>query len=462
MKKAILPSATNLVGRSLSAKLLVLTIIFVMISEVLIYTPSIARYRIEYLNDRLDAAHLASLTVEAAPDGRVMDELTRRLLDHAGVMAVDLYRNDAVTHMLGEEGGLPVALEVDLASLSPPMAIMQAYALLFDGSPGLLAVAGPSRKDAAVRVEIVIDQTELRRGMIEYSYRILLLSIIISLITASLLYIALRWLMVRPIRNLTDTMVRFRQAPEALVDPPAIDRADEIGTAMREFRTMQQGIRSALRQKTRLATLGTAVSKISHDLRNMLATATLVSDRLGESEDPQVKKVAPVLVRSIDRAAALCEQTLNFTTEAPPLTKTRFPLNDLVDELVQESRTAGSTIRVVNALDAHVSVVADRDQFSRVLHNIKHNAERAGASELAIRAAADERVLTIELADNGPGIPDHVLEYLFQPFAPTSTGGSGLGLAICRDLVIAHGGTIELAGTGPEGTRLSISLPTTP
>ncbi|MCR9256620.1 MAG: HAMP domain-containing histidine kinase [Alphaproteobacteria bacterium] len=449
----------TLLGRSLSAKLLMLTIIFVMIGEVLIYTPSIARYRIDYLKDRLDAAHLASLTVEAAPDGRVMDELTRRLLGHAGVLAVDLYRNDQVTHMLGEESGLPVALEVDLRSLPAPIAIFQAYGLLFDASPGFLAVTGVSPKNANVLVKIVIDQTDLRTGMIQYSYRILLLSIIISLITAALLYFALRWLMVRPIRRLTKTMVNFRRQPEDLVDMPQIDRTDEIGTAMREFRSMQHGIRAALRQKTRLATLGTAVSKISHDLRNMLATATLVSDRLAQSEDPQVKKVAPVLVRSIDRAASLCEETLNFTMETPPLTKTRFMLNDLVDEFVQESQTSGGPLTVVSKVPPGTMIAADRDQFSRILYNIRRNAANAGATELVVGAEASDDRLVIHLMDNGPGIPDHVREYLFQPFAPTATGGSGLGLAICRDLVIAHGGTIELAETGASGTHLQIVLP---
>ena len=237
----------TLFGRSLSAKLLLLTIIFVMIGEVLIYTLSIARYRIDYLYDRLDAAHLAGLTVEAAPDGRVMDELTRRLLGHAEVLAVDLYRNEEVTHMLGEESTLPVSQTVDLRTLSPVMAIIEAYGLLFDASPGFLSVSGVSPKNENVLVKIVIDQSALRRGMVEYSYRILLLSIIISLITAALLYFALRWLMVRPIRSLTDTMVTFRRHPEALVEATSIERSDEIGTAMREFRSMQMGIRAALR-----------------------------------------------------------------------------------------------------------------------------------------------------------------------------------------------------------------------
>lgn len=458
MSKPRLPKHSSFVARSLSAKLLLLTIAFVMLGEVLIYSPSIGRYRVEYLSDKLEAAHLAGLTVEAAPDGRVMDELTRRLLSHAGVLAVDLLRDDQVTHMLGEVPISERESSVDLRELSFFMAILQAYQLLADANPGRLEVVGESPKNENVLVKIIIDQENLRTGMIEYSYRILLLSIIISLITATLLYGALRWLMIRPIRQLTDTMVSFHRNPEATTMAETVERSDEVGLALREFRTMQNGIRAALRQKTRLATLGTAVSKISHDLRNMLATAILVSDRLAESEDPQVQKVAPVLVRSIDRAAALCEQTLNFTHELPPLTKTRFPLSKLIDEIAQEYGTGGN-ITLRNQVDPKLILHADRDQFSRIIHNLCRNAQNAGAAHVDIDAFLEDSTVEVDIRDDGPGIPTHVQDQIFQPFATTANGGSGLGLAICKDLALAHGGTIHMLETGPAGTHFKISLP---
>ena len=78
---------------------------------------------------------------------------------------------------------------------------------------------------------------------------------------------------------------------------------------------MQETVRQALRHNARLAALGTAVTKINHDLRNILSTARLISDGLADSEVPEVKRVTPRLLAAIDRAVALCTRTLSFTRE---------------------------------------------------------------------------------------------------------------------------------------------------
>ena len=86
-------------------------------------------------------------------------------------------------------------------------------------------------------------------------------------------------------------------------------------------------MRQALGQRARLAALGTAVTKINHDLRNILATARLVTDGLADSAAPEVRRVAPRLLDAIDRAVALCTRTLDFSREgAPPFAPSRFPL----------------------------------------------------------------------------------------------------------------------------------------
>src|SRR5262249_30113336 len=160
-----------------------------------------------------------------------------------------------------------------------------------------------SPKHPQATIEIVIDEAPMRLALIDYSQRILALSVFISLITATLLYLSLQWLMVRPLRRLIEGMMAFREDPEDVSRSiAATGRSDEIGVAEREFAEMQAGLRSALHQKTRLAALGTAVTKINHDLRNILATAGLVSDRLAGSDDPEVKRIAPTLVKAIDRA----------------------------------------------------------------------------------------------------------------------------------------------------------------
>ncbi len=127
--------------------------------------------------------------------------------------------------------------------------------------------------------------------------------------TAALVYLSLQWLLVRPMRRMTASMTRFREDPEdasRMIVPSG--RADEIGLAESELAVMQETVRQALGQRARLAALGTAVTKINHDLRNILSTARLVTDGLTASAAPEVRRLAPRLIDAIDRAVALCRR----------------------------------------------------------------------------------------------------------------------------------------------------------
>src|SRR5690606_4287533 len=101
-------------------------------------------------------------------------------------------------------------------------------------------------------------------------------SLALALIVAALIYVTLNLVLVRPIRRLTEAMAAFGAAPERAAPPPAAHRHDELGEAQTALATMQRGLSQTLRQKQRLAALGEAVSRISHDLRNVLSTASLI------------------------------------------------------------------------------------------------------------------------------------------------------------------------------------------
>jgi signal transduction histidine kinase len=303
----------------------------------------------------------------------------------------------------------------------------------------------------------------MRAALIEYSWRILALSIVISLVTAALVYLTLQWLMVRPMRRMTESMMAFRENPEDMSRTiQTSERTDEIGVALHELRDMQDKLRAALHQKTRLAALGVAVTKINHDLRNILTTAQLVADRLAGSDNPEVKKMTPTLLAAIDRAVDLCSKTLNFTREGPlELNRQTFPLRQLIDEVkvVLPAQDNGESAWQ-NDIQDDIQLNADRDQLFRVFANLGSNAIQAGATRVAISARQDNGRLHIEFADNGPGLPPRAREKLFQPFAGSARpGGTGLGLAIARDLLLAHGGDIRLAQTTGSGTVFELELP---
>ncbi|MFQ5959347.1 MAG: sensor histidine kinase, partial [Alphaproteobacteria bacterium] len=261
--------------RSLSARLLVLTVAFVMLGEVLIYVPSISRYRLVYLQERLAAAHEATLALEAAADGIVSPELQDELLVHARVRSIALRLPDAAYLMLGKPPAVDASF--DLREAVPYTLIREAFIALFQPRDRVLRVVGTARIDPGILVDVTLDEAPMRAEMFDYSARILILSIVLSLMTAALVFLSLQWLMVRPMRRMTASLVAFREAPEDISGDLAVsERSDEVGVAQRELAEMQRGLRAALKQRARLAALGAAVGKINHDLRNILSTAVLV------------------------------------------------------------------------------------------------------------------------------------------------------------------------------------------
>lgn len=452
-------------GRGLSARLLLLTILFVLFSQFLFFAPSIVRYRATWLEQKLGEGHLAILAQRATRGIMLDPELEVQLLDIAGLQIVGLHTIDGRHLVLRGSSPAPViAATFDLGDRNFIMNFADTMETLLQPRPRVVRIMGPSPRAKYASVEVVLNEGPLHQALIEYSWQFLRASFFISLVAAILLYGALQWLAIRPMRLLTLRMVRFRQNPEqARIEAPLSGRSDELGLAERELTEMQQELRQALQQKTRLAALGTAVSKINHDLRNILATARLITDRLVGSDDPQVRKAAPRLVDALDRAVAMCSNTMSFARETPILpVLSRFSLVDLHDELREDlSEYLKSEKEWLLDLGGVHEVVADRDQLHRVLFNLGENALQMGAHRVAIvaRRLPDAKLL-IDVKDDGAGLPPKALENLFIPFKGSArAGGTGLGLAIARESLRAMGGDLTLLETGSTGTVFRIELP---
>ncbi len=460
--------------RGLSGKVLVLTILFVMIGEVLIYLPSIANFRIMWLENRIATAEIAALAAEAAPGQQLARELEQELLKGAGVKVVALKRGPSRHLMLRSDENLLVAQSYDLRQFDAVGSIVDALTALVAGGNRLIGVTDVPPNMSGDFIEIVLDESKLRKAMLAYSTNILTLSIILSLIVAALVFLALNQVLVRPMRRLTRNMLRFREDPEdrARIIAPT-GRLDEIGVAERELAAMQTDLSGMLQQKSRLASLGLAVSKVSHDLRNMLASAQLLSDRLSQVDDPTVQKLAPKLVFSIDRAIDFCAQTLKFgrVQEAPPR-RERLPLRPLADEVLDAVLfQASERVVLYNEVVPDMQIDADREQLFRILTNIVRNAVEALEQALKDRLIAHEgnvkvrawregSVTTVEVRDNGPGVPQRVREHLFEAFRGSGrSGGTGLGLSIAQELAHAHGGELRLVSALDEGAAFWIVIP---
>ncbi len=456
-------------ARSLSARLLVLTILFVMLAEVLIYAPSVSNFRTNWLKDQAESAHIAILALEAAPAELISEDLKAQLLSRADAYAVVLKRADRRL-LLFTAPPPPVDVTVNLADGSLFGDIGAAFATMARAGDPTLRLISPTEEDPDLEVEVVLNEAHLRTEMILYSRNILFLSVVISLITGLLLYLSLQWLMVRPMRRITEDMTRFSQDPkDSTVGLTQTRRTDEIGVAQTVLAEMQKDLRGALRQQEHLAALGSAVSKINHDLRGILSTAVLLSDRLSGVDNPEVKRVASPLIQAIDRAINLCTRTLNYARdEGPELTRTRFRLHELIGEVASELAVlaeneradVGSGPEIVNEVPDDTIVEADRDQIYRVFSNLGRNAFEAGARRVTISVSSSvDGELMVETADNGPGLANAARESLFKPFKGSARqGGTGLGLVIARDVMQAHGGDLELAASGDDGTIFRLTF----
>ena len=317
-----------------------------------------------------------------------------------------------------------------------------------------------------------MDEPPLRKAMLRYSVDLLLVSLLISGITAALVYLTLHYMFVRPMRRVTANMIAFRADPEnadRIMAPSA--RTDEIGFAERELATMQTELASMLQQKSRLATLGLAVSKINHDLRNLLGSAQLISDRMSSLPDPEVQRFAPKLMRALERAIAFCQSTLSYgRVQEPPPERKPILLQPLVEE-VHETLGLGpdASIRWISAVERGLMVEADYDQLFRILVNLSRNAVQAlesratccdpGRDQIRITGRREGAVVVVEVSDTGPGFSEKARAHLFEAFqGSTRTGGAGLGLAIAAELVRAHGGDIRLV-EGTIGATLRLTIP---
>jgi signal transduction histidine kinase len=458
-------------GFGLSWKLLVLTILYVTLSEVLIYVPSIANFRTSWLLDRMTMADAATSVLAESVASDVPRNVQEDLLSAVGAQAIAI-RTGTTSRLIATVDMPPhVDRTADLRVMRPVDEVLDAFDTLFATQPRTLRVIGASRSGAVL--ELIMSDQALRRAMLSYSATIVWLAALISVITAALLYFTINRLLVRPVRRLTENIVSFSEAPEdagRVIEPSG--RRDEVGVAEERLAAMERDLQGTLRGQRHLADLGLAVSKINHDLRNMLASAQLISDRLGSLPDPTVQRFAPKLISALDRAIAYCQSTLAYGgAREPPPARRLVALGRLVADAADAlGLVENPMIAWENKVPPGLEIDADPDQLFRVLVNLGRNSVQAMQADpnpaVICRLTVDARRagagVTILVQDTGPGVPEKARASLFRPFhGSLSQGGTGLGLAIAAELIRAHGGEIVLLEGGP-GATFSITVPDRP
>lgn len=456
----------------LSTKLFALIILVILAVEVVIFLPSMANARAGWLDDRLSVGAVALQVLDAVPDDMELSaDLTDSLLTLAGAQAIAL-RHGGQSHLIErKDDPMPMAaLTVDMRYRDPMTLIMGGLDTLFSDGERTLRIVGQMGDQPDMQIEILMPEAPLREELLTYSRNIFFLSLVIATFTAAVLFLFVEFSLIRPIRRITQNIMVFRGAPEnaSLIASPTT-RNDEIGWAEHELAQMESEMFSMLRQRRHLADLGLAVAKINHDLRNTLTSAQLLSDQVATLDDPQVQRLAPRLVHTLDKAIGFAQSVLDYGREsATPPKPQPVDLRALIEECIFDAGLAGHPdIEAENTVPDGITVKVDPDQMARVLVNLIKNAREAletvadgdKALKISVGFTQQNGDFTISVTDNGPGLPPRAKQNLFVAFEGSArAGGTGLGLAIARELTEAHGGQLRYVDS-EEGTRFDVQLP---
>lgn len=449
---------------SLSARLFAITIAAILLVEMIIFIPSAANFRWEWLEERADAGRVAALALEAAPSRMVSAELSSALLVSAEVLAVaeieiDKDGTPTRTQLLAPQ--VPIAGDmktIDIRDRQMLSSMAGALDSFFSDGDRTLVVIAPGSADNRT-LEVVVPEKPLTEGLIAFCHRIIGLSLIISIAAGALIFALLVFMVVRPMRRITNSVEQFHRDPGSWTRRlRSTPRRDEIGRAQNALADMERAVSDSFRQQDRLAQLGQAVAKINHDLRGSLATVQLVSDGLTRSEDPRVQKALPRMERALERAITLASNTLQYgKAEAPKANLRAVNVHACLEEAAEEALAPFEAITWTNDVPDTASVLADADNLHRIATNLIRNAAQAMDGTGAISASGSPAGVVIR--DTGQGLPETARDNLFVPFAGSSRrDGTGLGLAIARDLARAMGGDLTLTETGETGTAFTITL----
>ncbi len=474
-------ASRRLRGPGLAGRVLLVTLGFVLLAMGLFYATRLAAFRETWLHNKLGSAQTAFEAFDGGGAEELPADLSNKILASVGVksIAVSTPSGWRVLAERGKRGESLASVEtVNLDSEGFFDSIRGAFETLF-AKPGTIIHVSDGASPDEARIAVTLDETPLKQALWRVSRTILNILLMIAAVVTCVLWAALWHMVLRPVRRLTSNIIAFGERPQDIsrVIAPS-GRHDEIGRAETALAAMQGTLALELAQRKRLAELGMAVSRINHDLRNMLTAAQLISDRLAAIPDPLAQRLAPRLLATLDRAIQFCQATLTYGAgrEQPP-ERRPFDLSELVRQVVESAHAEHA-----EAIDYHVDippppsfeVYADPDHILRVLENLSRNAAQAllakgaaGGRPKAIRFAAirTDGDAIIEVSDTGPGFPADQSERIFEPFhKSTSEIGAGLGLSIAADLVARNGGAIELAPAKADdlycGARFLITLPT--
>jgi len=443
-----------------------------MLAEMLLFVPSAALFRQDWLNERAQQAGLLAQALTGVPDYEASEILSHQFMTDTDVLLMAAKRDGMTELVLGDPPDeMSKMIGVDLRDLPRFPSLIDPFRDLSSPGDEILRVTASSPVLGQDALELLIPRDKLRWALLDYLKRIFWLSLFLAIITGSFIYWVMAAMIIRPVQQLAEDMTAFREAPERLAKRPKSQRKDEIGQLQREFKDVKQSLRASFRQRERLAGLGLAVAKINHDLRNVLSSALLISDRLSMNSEPKLSDMGERLTRTVERGIGLTEDVLSYSkaeSADPQIQETRIAF--VIGEAAADVIAQFPDMQFRNIVPTDMMVQTDPDHAYRIFHNLFRNAAQAmAASEspqrrLQVGADLTEGLAEIRISDTGPGLPARARENLFQAFSggqshSAGTSSTGLGLSISKELAKAQGGDLNLMSSDESGTRFLLTLP---
>ena len=244
---------------------------------------------------------------------------------------------------------------------------------------------------------------------------------------------------------------------------------DEIGSLAGEFNAMAAALEEReqrLIRSERLAAVGRIAAQITHEVRNPLSSIGLNAELLlDEGASTETRDLAQAIIKEVDRLTEITEGYLRMTRLPRPKLE-REDLNAIVSSLLAfvKEELAGRGVTVEARLDDRLpAVIADENQLRQALLNLIRNAKEAmpsgGRLTVTTSSESGERPVAVRVADTGEGIAPELRSKIFDPFFSTKTGGTGLGLALTQQIVVDHGGAIDVESALARGTTFIVRLP---
>ncbi|MEE8580376.1 MAG: ATP-binding protein [Myxococcota bacterium] len=242
-------------------------------------------------------------------------------------------------------------------------------------------------------------------------------------------------------------------------------------------RTIFNSLREMVSQREQLTAFGQFAAGIAHEVKNPLGGIRGAAELLASwAKEERAESTAQLIVREVDRIVELVDGLMVFA-EGDTLRLQSINLHQVLDGVLDLIKldTLAAGIAIERAYDPSIpEFLADPDRLTQVFLNLTRNALQAlegkgGRVTLGTRMTLEGRVahgndpplptVVVSVSDNGPGIPETIIDQLATPFFTTRPEGTGLGLALSRHWITRHGGTLRIASELGSGTEVLVGLP---